>query len=324
MKKILLTTGLPAGFMMATAATIIWSWNYIIARGLHDAIPPASLSFYRWLAAALTILPFAIKKTIRDYPVIKQNKSYIVTTAFFGVTVFNTLIYLAGRTTEAINLSLIAISSPIFIVIFSLLFYRTRVGIKKITGIITTITGILLLLTKGDISILINISFAAGDLWMLIAAITFAVYSILVIKRPPELSRTSFLFTTFTAGLIMLTPFYISDLIFHPSPSFNPELIISILYIGIFASVAAFFLWNRAIELIGPSNAGLIYYTLPLFSTLWAILFLNEKAEAVHFLSMILILSGIIIAREQEKKLTNTDGHKKCKKTQIVQENSNG
>lgn len=305
MKKILKTSPVPAGFILATAATIIWSWNYIIARGLHDAIPPASLAFYRWLAAALAILPFAIGKAIRDYPVIKKSKGYIITTAFFGVTVFNTLIYLAGRTTEAINLSLIAISSPIFIVIFSLMFYRTRVGFRKISGIILTITGILLLLTKADVSVLINISFAAGDLWMLIAAMTFAVYSILVIKRPPELSRTSFLFTTFTAGLIMLLPFYLSDLIFHPYPLFNSELIISILYIGIFASVAAFFLWNRAIELIGPSNAGLIYYTLPLFSTLWAILFLDEKAEAVHFLSMLLILSGIIIARDQDKKLTN-------------------
>lgn len=306
--KIIKISPVPAGFILATAATIIWSWNYIIARGLHDAIPPTSLAFYRWLVAALAILPFALEKTIRDYPVIKLSKGYIITTAFFGVTVFNTLIYLAGRTTEAINLSLIAISSPIFIVIFSLFFYRSRVGIKKITGIIITISGILLLLTKGDISILLNISFAAGDLWMLIAAMTFAVYSILVIKRPPGLSRTSFLFTTFTAGLIMLLPFYVADLMFHPYPSFNSELIISILYIGIFASVAAFFLWNRAIELIGPSNAGLIYYTLPLFSTLWAILFLNENAEEVHFISMALILTGIIIARDQDKKLTNIAG----------------
>ena len=308
MKKYLKISPSPAGLILATAATIIWSWNYIIARGLHDVIPPASLSFYRWLVAALVLLPFALGKVVKEYQVIKMNWRYITTTAFFGVTVFNTLIYLAGRTTDAINLSLIAISSPIFIVIFSLLFYRTRVGIRKISGIVITITGIVLLLTKGDMSILTNISFAAGDLWMLIAAMTFAVYSMLIIKRPIELSRTSFLFTTFTAGLIMLLPFYLSDLIFRPYPFFNSELIISILYVGIFASVAAFFLWNRAIELIGPSNAGLIYYTLPLFSTLWAILFLNERAEAVHFLSMLLILSGIIIARENDKKLTNIAG----------------
>ena len=79
---------------------------------------------------------------------------------------------------------------------------------------------------------------------------------------------------------------------------------ISVLYIGIFASVAAFFLWNRSIEIIGPSNAGLIYYTLPLFSTLWAILFLNETAEAIHFISMTMILTGIIIAGDNDKKLT--------------------
>jgi drug/metabolite transporter (DMT)-like permease len=297
-------SGLPTGFFLATLATIIWSWNYIIARGLHDAIPPASLAFYRWLVASVVLAPVALRKSVREYAVIKKNAGYIITTAFFGVTVFNTLIYLAGRTTEAINLSLIAISSPIFIVIFSLIVFKERINIKKIIGIAVTITGILILLTRGDISVLLNISFAAGDLWMLIAAMTFAVYSIMVRRRPEELSRTSFLFSTFAAGLLFLSPFYIIDLVLHPVPSFNTELTVSILYIGIFASVAAFFLWNRSIEIIGPSNAGLIYYTLPLFSTLWAILFLNETAEAVHFISMAMILTGIIIAGDNDKKLT--------------------
>jgi drug/metabolite transporter (DMT)-like permease len=305
MKKKFMKSGLPTGFMLATFATIIWSWNYIIARGLHDAISPSSLAFYRWLVASVVLAPIALKKSLREYTVIKRNTKYIVTTAFFGVTVFNTLIYLAGRTTEAINLSLIAISSPIFIVIFSLIVFNEKINIKKITGISVTIAGILILLTRGDISVLLNISFAAGDLWMLIAAITFAFYSIMVKKKPRELSRTSFLFSTFTAGLFFLLPLYILDLILYPFPSFNAELIISILYIGVFASVAAFFLWNRSIEIIGPSNAGLIYYTLPLFSTLWAIFFLNETAEAVHFISMTMILAGIIIAGDNDKKLTN-------------------
>ena len=304
MKTFFMKSGLPTGFMLATFATIIWSWNYIIARGLHDAIPPSSLAFYRWLVASVVLAPIALRKSIREYAVIKRNAKYIVTAAFLGVTVFNTLIYLAGRTTEAINLSLLAISSPIFIIIFSLIVFNEKINIKKISGITITITGILILLTRGDISVLLNISFAEGDLWMLIAAITFAVYSIMVKKRPHELSRTSFLFSTFTAGLFLLFPFYILDLIRYPFPSFNAELTISILYIGIFASIAAFFLWNRSIEIIGPSNAGLIYYTLPLFSTLWAILFLNETADAIHFISMTMILTGIIIAGDNDKKLT--------------------
>lgn len=304
MKKFFMKPGIAIGFMLATLATVIWSWNYIIARGLHDAIPPASLAFYRWLVASVALAPVALGKSIREYKVIKANARFIITTAIFGVALFNTLIYLAGRTTEAINLSLIAISSPIFIVIFSLIVFKEKINIRKITGISVTVTGILILLTRGDISVLLNISFAAGDLWMLIAAMTFAVYSIMVKKRPPELSRTSFLFSTFTAGLFFLLPFYILDLILYPFPDFNAELTISILYIGIFASVAAFFLWNRAIEIIDPSNAGLIYYTLPLFSTLWAILFLGETAGTVHLISMILILSGIIIAGDRDKKLT--------------------
>lgn len=304
MKKFFIKQGVFTGILFAILATVIWSWNFIIARGLHDAIPPVSLAFYRWLVAAIVLAPIALKKSIREYDVIKKNFKYIIITAFLGVTVFNTLIYLAGKTTEAINLSLIAISSPIFIVIFSLIVFNEKISLKKIAGIAITVTGIVILLTKGEISVLLNISFAQGDLWMLIAAMIFAVYSILVKKRPPALSRTTFLFSTFAIGLFLLIPFYILDLVSHPFPSFNLEITAAILYIGIFASVAAFFLWNRSIEIIGPSNAGLIYYTLPLFSTLWAIIFLNETAKALHFISMILILSGIIIAGDRDKKLT--------------------
>ncbi len=304
MKKFFIKQGIFTGIFFAILATVIWSWNFIIARGLHDAIPPVSLAFYRWLVAAIVLAPIALKKSIREYDVIKKNFKYIIITAFLGVTVFNTLIYLAGKTTEAINLSLIAISSPIFIVIFSLIVFNEKISLKKIAGIAITVTGIVILLTKGEISVLLNISFAQGDLWMLIAAMIFAVYSILVKKRPPALSRTTFLFSTFAIGLFLLIPFYILDLVSHPFPSFNLEITAAILYIGIFASVAAFFLWNRSIEIIGPSNAGLIYYTLPLFSTLWAIIFLNETAKALHFISMILILSGIIIAGDRDKKLT--------------------
>lgn len=304
MKKFFIKQGVCTGILFAILATVIWSWNFIIARGLHDAIPPVSLAFYRWLVAAIVLAPIALKKSIREYDIIKKNFRYIIITAFLGVTVFNTLIYLAGKTTGAINLSLIAISSPIFIVIFSLIVFNEKISLKKITGIAITVTGIVILLTKGEISVLLNISFAQGDLWMLIAAMIFAVYSILVKKRPPALSRTTFLFSTFAIGLFFLIPFYILDLVSHPFPSFNLEITAAILYTGIFASVAAFFLWNRSIEIIGPSNAGLIYYTLPLFSTLWAIIFLNETAEVLHFISMILILSGIIIAGDNDKKLT--------------------
>lgn len=304
MKKLFMKQSIPTGIILAILATVIWSWNFIIARGLHDAIPPVSLAFYRWLVATIVLAPIALRKSIREYGVIKENIKYILITSFLGVTVFNTLIYIAGKTTEAINLSLIAISSPIFIIIFSLIVFNEKISLKKIIGIALTITGILVLLTRGKISVLLNISFAKGDLWMLIAAMIFAVYSILVKKRPTELSRTTFLFSTFTIGLFFLIPFYIIDLIAHPLPSFNLEITTAILYIGIFASVAAFFLWNRSIEIIGPSNAGLIYYTLPLFSTLWAILFLNETAEALHFISMFMILTGIITAGDTDKKLT--------------------
>lgn len=290
------------GYICAISATAIWSGNFIIARGLNDIIPPVGLAFWRWVVAVVIFLPFAIKPLVSEWNIIRDNLKYLSVTAFLGVTVFNTLIYFAGHTTTAINLSLISITFPVFIVILSRLIYGERITINKCIGIILVATGVALLITKGDLWKLLHIKFATGDIWMLIAAFIFAVYSLLLKRKPVKLSIWSFQLSTFIAGLLFLLPFYILERTVTGPVVFEPSTIGSILYVGIFASLSAFILWNKAILLVGPSKAGMVYYTLPLFSGFLAYLFLNEEITKAHLFSLLLIFSGIITANYQSKK----------------------
>ncbi len=136
---------------------------------------------------------------------------------------------------------------------------------------------------------------------MLSAAVIFSLYTLLIRKKPEGIGTMSFLFVTFGLGLIMLIPFFIYEISVNNTAVYNINVIVSILYAGIFASIGGFVLWNKAIAMIGASKSGIIYYSLPLFSTLWAILILGETVQSVHFISMILIVSGIIIATKKHK-----------------------
>ncbi len=136
-----------AGYLCAIAATLFWSGNFIIARELNDSVAPVSLAFGRWLVAVLVLFPFAIRSLLREWTSVKENLAYLSITAFTGITVFNTLLYIGGQTTSALNLALISITAPIFIVIFARIFYGELITLYKAAGIFLVMTGIIALIT---------------------------------------------------------------------------------------------------------------------------------------------------------------------------------
>ena len=286
------------GYLCAIAATIFWSGNFTVARGVTESIPPVSLAFWRWTTAVILFIPFAYKALISDWKIIKRNFIYLTITSILGVSLFNTLIYIAGHTTTAMNLSLIAITFPVFIIIFSRFIFNELITLRKGLGILLVITGVITLITQGDFSILKNMTFARGDLWMLLAAITFAIYSILLKKRPAQLGTRSFQLSTFIIGLLFLSPFYIWESLNtnFQIQSVDNNTFYSILYLGLFASMLSYILWGKAVEKIGPTKSSIIYYTLPIFSGVLAYIILGEKIESIHFISMSLIIFGVITA----------------------------
>lgn len=283
------------GYFLAVIATVIWAGNFIVARALNQDILPIGLAFWRWVIAVATLAPFAVRSTVEDWKLVQKYLPYLTVSALLGVTVFNTLIYIAGHTTQALNMALIATSSPIFIVLMSRLFYGELISLTRTAGMMVVVSGVLMLIAGGSLERLLSISFAIGDLYMLLAAIVFAGYTMLVKRKPPNLRMTSFTLCTFSLGLLFLSPFYaLESLIYHPV-TFNVPIALALLYVGVLSSVVAFLAWNGAIALIGPSRTALIYYLIPVFSGIAAWLFLGEAISSVHILSTLAIVCGIIM-----------------------------
>jgi len=285
-----------AGYLCAIAATMFWSGNFIIARELNDSVAPVSLAFGRWLVAVLALFPFAIRPLIAQWADVKKNLGYLSITAFTGVTLFNTLLYMGGHTTGALNLALISITSPIFMVLFARIFHGEPLTMYKAAGIFLVAAGVIALITRGQPSRLLNLTFSIGDVWMLTGAMIFAIYSILVIRKPNGLGMWAFQLSTFILGLIFLLPFLAWEYTLVGPSVFDADALYSILYLGVFASLFSFVLWNQSILLIGVSKTGMVYYTLPIFSGLMAWYFLDEQIGWLHLGSGVLIVAGIFLA----------------------------
>ena len=284
------------GALFALGATVIWSGNFIVARLLNQSIEPATLSLLRWGVAFLGLLPFAWRSAWADRVAIRRSLPTMIPMALLGVTVFNALLYTGARTTSALNLSLIATSTPVFIILLARVFLREKLSSKKILGLASALAGVLLLITGGEPARLLGLHFSAGDLWMTLAAVLFAAYSIMVRRFSGELSPAVFLLTLIGTGLVFLLPWAGWEYAVAGLPQLNAGAVCAILYVGLGASLAAYAMWNSAVASIGPSLAGLIYYSLPLFSGVAAFLFLGEPMGLVHLASAGCILGGIVLA----------------------------
>ncbi|NJN42454.1 MAG: DMT family transporter [Flammeovirgaceae bacterium] len=172
-----------SGYLLAFLATIIWSGNFIVARGLNETYSAITIAFFRWGIAAIVITPLAYRAIKRDLHLLRKQWKLVLMLAIIGVSIFNTLIYQAAHSTPALNLSLIAITAPLYVVILNRIVFKEFLTKRQISGLIILFFGLLLLLSNGDLSALLSLSFNIGDLLMAMAASLFGVYSVLAGKK---------------------------------------------------------------------------------------------------------------------------------------------
>ena len=293
------------GMGLAVLATLIWSGNFIAARGVIKQIQPGQLAFYRWLVALIIIFPFAIKKFVSEWKLVKQSWQYILWVSLTGVALFNTFVYIGAHYTTAINLALIGTTtSPIFAIILARIFLKEKISVLKMAGMFLCIAGVVILLSGMNVNS--SFSFTAGDAWILAAAFSFAVYNTLVRKKPAGISTVNFLFVIFTAGTLLLFPFYLWEVFYsHPEPvQWTRSLLLIILFLGLGASVICFLCWNIAIGKLGAGRTALFGNLIPVFSSIEASIILGEKFTRIHLVSMLLVSAGIVLAnwRRQNKE----------------------
>jgi len=216
--------------------------------------------------------------------------------SFTGVTVFNTLIYLAAHTTSAFNLSLFAITAPLYVVLLNWLLFKEAITGKQALGFAILLLGLFSLLSKGNPQKILELEFNKGDVLMAGAAGIFAFYSVMLKKKDPAIGNLSFLAATFLLGVFMLVPFFIVEWVGTARPlEFTTSSILQFVYIGIGPSIISYYLWNRSIVDIGSTKAATIYNTLPVFSALFAALILNEAVLAIQVVSSAIIVVGVLL-----------------------------
>jgi drug/metabolite transporter (DMT)-like permease len=291
------------GYFLAFLTVLIWSGNYVVAKGISADIPPVSLAFLRWSVACVGISFLAFNKFKKEWPIVKKHLPYFFVTALTGIAIFNTFIYLAGHYTSAINMALIGTTvAPIFTNIFAHYYLKEKASIQRVLGMAICFGGIVLLISKGSWATLQAFTFSKGDVLMFISAFAFAIYSTLNRKKPLGVAPIVFLAVNFFMGTAMLLPFTIWEQLHTTAIVWTSNKIAIIAYIGIGNSVIAFLFWNLAISKIGASKTVIFSSLMPIFSTIEAIIFLNEQFTVVHAMSGVIVMVGIAVANIEKGK----------------------
>src|SRR6185436_13619415 len=194
-------------FLLLALANLFWSGNWIAGRALRDAFEPASLNFWRWTVATLVLAPFALPGLRGKLPLLRQHAGILLLLALTGVALFQTLVYLGLRSTTAVNAVLLNSSLPMFMLLCSWAIERERASARQVAGMLISLAGIGVILSRGEAQALLQLELHAGDAWILLAMPVWGVYSVLLKRRPPELGGIAFLFTISLAGIVMLAPF---------------------------------------------------------------------------------------------------------------------
>jgi drug/metabolite transporter (DMT)-like permease len=278
--------------LLLAGSMLFWAGNWVIGRALREAMEPFTLNFTRWALATLILAPFALPALRAQGPVIRRHLGILLLLAAAGVALFHAMVYLGLRTTTTVNAILLNSSLPLFILACSWILERERATARQVGGMLLSLAGILVILSRGEPASLLALEVHAGDAWILAAMPVWGLYSVLLKRRPPQLGGLSFLFVISALGTLLLVP----AAVVSPPRWPGAEAAAGVAYIAVFASIVAFICWNRGVAIVGANVAGFTLHLLPLFGTALAILFLDEAFQAFHAVGFATILAGVLVA----------------------------
>lgn len=286
---------IPTPYLLLVVAALCWAGNFVVGRVVHADIPPIALTFWRWVVAGVALLPFAAGPLWAHRSVALKHWRLLVVLAATGVVLFHILVYASLRSTTATNAALIMATLPVIVPVISLLLDRVGVTRRQALGIATSLIGVAVIIVRGDPAVLAGFRLAPGDLLMLLAVPMWALYTVLLRRLPATLPTLAMLLAVTAIGLVLLAPAYVWEFLVVGGIALRPANLVSIAYVGLFASVISYICWNRAVGQIGANKAGQFIHLMPVFSTLLAILFLGEVLRPFHFAGIALIGAGLYL-----------------------------
>ncbi len=273
--------------------------NLVVARGGVEYVPPISLAFWRWTLVFLILFPFTYPALKKNYKVIKKEYKKLLFLGAMGCGVCGAFPFLAGQTTTVTNMGIIYTSSPIFIILISSIFFNEKIDFIKIIGLIACLVGVFAIIIKGNFLLLINLNFTIGDLWMLAAAIGWALYSIYLFywKTKLEIFQRFTLIALF--GALSLLPFYIGEEILFQRTVFSMKFFIWVIFAAISPGIIAFTLYTIAQKKLGASLTGFTLYVFTIYGAIYGYFLFDEKLENYHLMGTILVFIGVYLAKKK-------------------------
>lgn len=276
---------------------LLWAGNALVGRAVVGLLDPVQLSFWRWVVALAALLPFTARSLLVHRQILLRHWLAVGVMGLCSVAAYNTLLYMAMHTTTAINATLMGACMPLMILLLGRVWLGTPIRAAQAVGILVSAAGMLAVVTRGDPARLLGLALTPGDGLMVLATVAWAVYSVMLRRFPLPVPGATLLCAFIMVGLAGLAPLYLWQ--GAPLPAADGPVAATILYTGLFASLVAFYFWNRGVAAVGAATAGQYSYLIPLFTALAAIPLLGEELHWYHALGAGLIFAGLFLATRQ-------------------------
>ena len=287
-------------YFILILTTIFWSGNFIVGKAASMfQIPPFSLNFYRWFFAGLILLPFTYKEIINKKKYIYNNLGFFIILGVTSITIFNSIVYYSLYYTQVISGILMISTIPVWIIFISSILNIEKTNIFQIIGVILSLTGVIFIITKADLNLIKNLDFNKGDLSMVVAMFSWAIYSALLKSKKYEISQVSLLEVVIICGLIFLIPIYFIEMKMGNPIILGKPFYLILSYVVIFPGLAAFFFWIKGISIIGANRAGIFLHLMPIMGAIMAMIIFDEKFMFYHILGAIFIIAGITLSNKR-------------------------
>jgi drug/metabolite transporter (DMT)-like permease len=285
---------------------IMWAGNAVVGRLAADWIPPITLNLFRWSLVLLLLLPVAGWVLKPGSPLWRNWKRFALL-GLLSVSSYNLLQYMALHTSTPVNVTLVAASMPVWMLLVGRLFFKAPIRRMAVAGAAFSLLGVLVVLTQGQPTRLLQLQVVPGDGLMLVAAFVWALYSWLLTERKedPTIRNdwAAFLMAQVVMGLVWASAMTagewtwlgLTDQARH-AVQWSWALVAVIVFVAVGPSIVAYRFWGEGVQAAGPTVAGFFANLTPLFAALLSLVFLGEWPQLFHVLAFVLIVGGIVLS----------------------------
>jgi drug/metabolite transporter (DMT)-like permease len=285
------------GSIYLALASSIWGGMYVVVKIVVSVIPPLELVWMRYLVAIVALIVIGLV-TRQKWRIEKRHFLLIIAIGVIGNAISIVTQETGTMLSSAQMGAIITSSTPAFMVIFARLLLQERLTLKKGLSVCLATIGVILIVGVGHV----NLSSKLGGISLLIAALTWALMSVLVKRVPSDYSQIVVTTYSILVALIVLTPFVLPRLHeIHISQLTHLTIWGGVLYLGIISTACGFLLWNRGLQMLNASNGGLFFFFQPVVGALLGWLILGENIGVTFWIGSILILSGVLFVMIEKK-----------------------